>query len=193
MRGAVIVDLKDIPAMAPWLAGLPLLPKIIISVVVVAFAAFVLALIWTKAAPDDATQAILSGCYRRALFTKMHAQLSLKDMFDSIAECRKVLQTNIPKMKRTNEQDIAIQLLANVETIERLNPPSYEDFAKINALKLQALHNFRNLANLSGAAFPLPDIGKLGESVYFTKQEADAPLTEQDITSGNQVAANTLH
>jgi hypothetical protein len=184
------LDLKDIPAMAPWLAGLPLSQKIVISVIVVAFAIFVLALIWAKPPPDEATRAILSRCYRRALFTRMHAQLSGNDMFDSIAECRKVLQTNIPNMKYENEQDIAVQLLGNVESIERLNPPSDEDTDKINGLKLQALHNFRNLANMSGGSFPLPEADTLGESAYFTRQEADAPLTEHDIASGLQVSAN---
>jgi hypothetical protein len=188
------LDIKDIPVLAPWLAGLPFFQKVIVSIVVILIASFILALVWAKPPADEATQAILSGCYRHALFTRMHAQLSVEemhaqlsveDMFRSIDECRKILQTNIPKMKSKDQQAIAVQLLVNVEGIGRLNPPSYEDAAKINAMKLQALHNFRELANLSGGSYPLSD--KLGEAVYFTQQEADAPLSEEDIATGKQV------
>ena len=59
----------------PWLTALPLVPKLIVSVLIVGAALLLLVLIWT-APPDDAIKTILLGCYRRALFTRMHAQLN---------------------------------------------------------------------------------------------------------------------
>jgi hypothetical protein len=45
-----------------------------------------LLLIWAPSPPDPAVERILTGCYRRALFTRMHAQLSMPDMFVSVAD-----------------------------------------------------------------------------------------------------------
>jgi hypothetical protein len=63
-----------------------------------------------------------------------------------------------------------------------------DDISAINKLKLAALHSFRVLAKATDGSYPLPDSGKLGEAAYFTQQEADAPLSLDDLR--NQTAVN---
>jgi len=179
------MELKDIQELAPWLAELSLPQKLLISVIVISVAAFFLAMVWVKPPPDGATQAILSGCYRRALFTRTHRETDLNAMFSSISACRQIVQTNIPNMKHKKEQAIAVQLLAQLDGIERIEPRSIRDYPKIDAMKLQALHNFRELVNLSGGSYALPEMGKLGFAFYFTQEEADEPLSMEDISRGN--------
>jgi hypothetical protein len=184
------MEIKDIPTIAPWLAGLPLFPKLIFSIVVIAIAAFLLAIVWIKPPPNDATRAILDGCYRRALMTRTQAQTDISAMFHSVSESRNLVQTNLMSMKFSDERKLGARLVGILHEIENLrNPPpaTNGDFAKIDALKLQALHDFRELAKLNGTTYELPNIGKLGEAVYFTEAEADSPLTKEEIETGNKL------
>jgi hypothetical protein len=178
--------LKDTQEVVPWLTALPVVPKLLVSALIVGAAAFILLLIWTPP-PESAVKAILSSCYRRALFTRMHAQLSTPAMFASIAECRNTLQKEIPGIRRKSLQDTAVELLAVVEQIERRNPiKSDADIDAINSLKVAALHSFRVLAAATDGRYPLPESGKLGEAAYFTQDEAEAPLSLTDLR--NQIA-----
>jgi hypothetical protein len=180
--------IKGMQEVVPWLAALPLLPKAIISAVIIGIAAFVLAVIWTPPA-EAAVKTILTDCYRRALFTRMHAQLNVDAMFASIDQCRETLQKNIPNIHRKELQNTAVELLATVEQIERRKPiQGFDDIIAINRLKLAALHSFRALASATHGSYPLPESGKLGEAAYFTQQEADAPLSVDDLR--NQTAIN---
>ena len=85
----------DMPVVVQWLAKLPPLPKGIVSTLIVGAAAFVLVLIWTTP-PEVVVKTILADCYRRALFTRTHAQMDRDAMFVSIGKCREVLQERIP-------------------------------------------------------------------------------------------------
>src|SRR3954462_3312604 len=113
--------IKDIQSAIPWLVSLPILPKIIISLIIVGIAALALILMWTPP-PETAVATILQDCYRRALFTRMHAQLDDDAMFFSIAKCRESIQKNLPAIRNKHLNDIAVELLATVENIERLKP-----------------------------------------------------------------------
>jgi pimeloyl-ACP methyl ester carboxylesterase len=128
---------------------------------------------------DVAIRVILSGCHRRALFTRMHAQLSQEAMFSSIQKCREIVGEQIPRIRSNDLQNEAMELLAAVEGIERMK--AAPDFEAINKLKLAALHSFRKLAELTHGSYPLPESGKLAEAVYFTQAEADAPLDIGDL------------
>jgi hypothetical protein len=119
----------------------------------------------------------------------MHAQLDVDAMFVSIDQCREALQKNIPNIRRKDLQDTAVELLATVEQIERRKPVrGSDDVLAINKLKLAALHSFRALAVATNGRYPLPESGKLGEAAYFTQQEADAPLSFDDLR--NQTVVN---
>lgn len=183
--------IKTVQEVVPWLTTLPPLPKTIISILIVGAAAFVLALIWASP-PEVAIKAILADCYKRALFTRMHAQLDVDAMFASIDQCRESLQKNIPGIRRRDLQDAAVELLATVEQIERRKPiRGPDDVSAINKLKLAALHSFRVLAKATDGRYPLPESGKLGEAAYFTQQEADAPLSLDDLRSQTAINPTT--
>jgi hypothetical protein len=180
---------KGAQEVVPWLGNLPFLPKAIVSGLIVGAAAFLLALIWTPT-PEPAIKNILTDCYRRALFTRMHAQLNEDAMFASIEKCRESLQRNNPSIRRRDLQTTAAELLGTVEQIERRRPVrGSDDVSTINQLKLIALHWFRELAKATGGSYPLPEAGKLAEAMYFTQQEADAPLSSEDLK--NQTTVET--
>src|SRR6202035_369311 len=104
------------------------------------------------------------------------------------------LEKKIPHIKRKDLQKTAVELLATVEEIERLKPAA-ETFRhnnltqmekilnvqEIDKLKVAALHFFRVLASATGGVYPLPEPGRLGNVVYFTQEEADAPLSVGDL------------
>lgn len=181
--------LKGVQEVIPWLTTLSMLPKTIVSALILGAAGFVLALIWAPV-PETAVNKILSDCYRRALFTRMHAQTSQEAMFTSIGECRVVVQKEIPSIRRKDLQGIAVELLATIEGIEGRNPIKNEDdVAAVNKLKLAALHYFRALAMEVDSSYPLPENGKLAEASYFTEAEASAPPSITDLR--NQVAINS--
>jgi hypothetical protein len=143
----------------------------------------------SRAQAEAAIKTILDDCYRRALFTRMHAQQDVDAMFASIDQCRISVQKNIPGIHRKDLQDTAVELLATVEQIERRKPiRGPDDVSAINKLKLAALHLFRVLAKATDRSYPLPETGKLGEAAFFTQQEADAPLSLDDLRS--QTAIN---
>src|SRR6202043_161927 len=102
----------------PWVVGLSAIPKVIISIVITLIAAFLLVLLWAPL-PEDAVKDILAKCYRRALFTRTHAQLSQEAMFDSIDDCRKAVQADIPKIKSAKLTDLANQLFSSLDGILR--------------------------------------------------------------------------
>src|SRR5262249_28997946 len=129
--------------------------------------------------PEKAVATILSDCYHRAMFTRTHAQLNIEAMFASIKKCRETIQTQIPNIRNKRLQGEALELLSAVHQIERLEANPDPDL--INKLKLAALHSFRKLAEATGGSYPLPQVGKLAESVYFSEAEADAPLDVNDL------------
>jgi hypothetical protein len=103
-------------------------------------------------------------------------------MFASIGKCREILQKKIPEIHLRDLQDTAVELLATVEQIERRKPiQGSNDIEQINKPKLVALHSFRVLATATGGRYPLPERGKVGEAVYFTIEEADAPPSPDDL------------
>jgi hypothetical protein len=167
--------MKSVQELVPWLANLPIPAKVLISIMIVTAAAFILLLIWTPQ-PETAISAILSDCYRRALFTRMHAQISADAMFASLSRCSQSLMTNIPNIRNKELQSEAVGLLATISQLETRNPiKDYNDVLVVNKLKLLALHHFRKLAAATGATFPLPEKGSLWETAFFTQEEADAP------------------
>ena len=92
--------IEQLQNFAPWAADLPLVIKVILSIIIVAFAALFLAVVWTTPSTRDkesfeAVDQILNGCYRRAVFTKTHAQVDHDAMFDSITDCRKLVESKI--------------------------------------------------------------------------------------------------
>ena len=132
---------------------------------------------------DDGVRELLERCYRRALFTRTHAQMNIDAMFDSIEECRGLVQRTIPKISDPNLQQTAIDLLAILGRIvdHREHDSGPLDLSKIDQLKLGALNAFQSLAAAKGVRYALPRPGSLGESVYFTQEEAVHPPSPADL------------
>jgi hypothetical protein len=183
--------IKSAQDWVPWVTGLQTLPKLIISIVIGGAAAFLLVLIWMPP-PGVAVKTLLTDCYQRALLTRMHAQLSLSAMFASIDRCRTSVQLQIPKIRRTELKETAMDLLATLDAIESYNPTNETlrrpiDDEEINRLKLRAIRYFRNLAAATGYSYALPKEGSLAEAAYFTEKDAQAPPSPEDLSLQRQI------
>lgn len=182
---------NSLQQVVPWLTGLPILQKVIATIVIIALVALLLVIIWTPP-PDQAVSIILSKCHSRALFTRMHAQLSQEAMFASIDKCIAIINDQMPQIRSKDLQKEAMNLLAAVEGIERAkdepNTDAIKRMDKINKLKVAALHSFRKLADATNGSYILPEKDELGEAVYFTQAEADAALDIVDLK--NQLSIN---
>ena len=179
--------IKSFQEVVPWLTTLSVVPKAIVSLVIAGAAAFILAVIWTPP-PETAIKEILHDCYKRALFTRMHAQTNLPAMFASINTCREVVQNKIPEIRQDRLQDIAVDLLATLEEIDGHAESGKEDFDEINKLKVAALRDFRRLAIATGNNFHLPNSGKLAIDKYFSAAEISAPVSEDDLKNQTDAA-----
>jgi hypothetical protein len=112
--------------------------------------------------------------------------MSQPAMFESVTACRKSIAQHIPEIKSKDLQKKAVELLATVEQIERLNPGgnaigSHQNGGVINMFKLAALHLFRELADATGGNYPLPDKGYLADLIFFTADEAASPPSVEDL------------
>ena len=128
----------------------------------------------------DAIRKILAGCYKRSLFTRTHAQLSFDAMFDSISNCRKLVQSETPEVSDPEMAQALANLLGALDGIERIHtlskPSEPIDVNKIDQLKLQALRNLRLLSRITKIQYAIPD-SRLTEEVFFSKDDADKPPT----------------
>lgn len=128
----------------------------------------------------DAIGRILAGCYKRSLFTRTHAHLSLDTMFHSISNCRKLVQSETPEVSDPELAQAVANVLGALEGIERIHtlskPSEPIDFNKIDQLKLEALRNLRLLSRNTKIQHQIPD-GRLTEEVFFSKDDADKSPT----------------
>jgi hypothetical protein len=128
----------------------------------------------------DAIRKVLAGCYKRSLFTRTHAQLSLDAMFDSISNCRKLVESETPEVSDPELAQMLADVLGALDGIERIHtfskPSEPIDVNKIDQLKLQALRNLRLLSRLTNIVYAIPD-SRLTEEVFFSKEDADKPPT----------------
>jgi hypothetical protein len=183
---------NSLQQVVPWLAGLPNPQKVIATTTIVALVALLLVIIWTPP-PDQAVSTILSKCHTRALFTRMHAQLNEEAMYASIEKCIAIINEQTPNIRSKELQQKAVNLLAAVENIVRAKEETTgpERLKKINKLKVEALHSFRELADATNGSYILPRTGELGEGVYFTQAEADAPLNIEDLKAQHPIDPTT--
>ena len=179
-----------IQAVFQFLVHLPNLPKAIVSFLLLGSVAFLLVLMWSptpaKPEPEPAVSDILAGCYRRAMFTRMHAQLSTTAMVASIHACLVTIQTNIPKIKNEDLKALAVKLLSITDRILHTDADNAQNWPEINELKLSAVQIFKQLAAATGGSYRLPDDGKLAEGFYFSNDEAGQRLTSGEIDAGNK-------
>jgi hypothetical protein len=180
--------IEQLQKFAPWGADLPFELEVIVPIIIVAFAALFLAVVWTTPSTRDkesfeAVNQILNGCYRRAVFTKTHAQMDHAAMFDSITDCRKLVESKILAVSNPNLKEPTAGLFTALEGIEREKTRSPWDFAHIDNLKLEALRRLYLLAKLTGFLYMVPL--NLTNEVFFSKEEADSRPTFREFRSEN--------
>jgi len=123
----------------------------------------------------ESVRAILEGCYRRAVFTRTHAQMDHDAMFASITECRKLVQSKVPSVSDSRLSQSAADLISALEGIEREKDKTPWDFSRIDRYKLEVLRRLTLLSRLTGISYTIPT--NLTEEVFFSKTEADLPPT----------------
>jgi TIR domain len=123
----------------------------------------------------ESVDAILKGCFRRAVYTRTHAQLNHEAMFDSIKECRELVQSKVPGISDSRLTQRAADLISAFEGIERERDKKPWDFSRIDSYKLEALKRLTLLSRLTGIPYPIPT--NLTEENFFSKTEADLAPT----------------
>lgn len=134
----------------------------------------------------ESVRAILKGCYRRAVFTRTHAQMDHEAMFASITECRELVQSKVPCVSDSRLSQSAADLISALEGIEREKDKEPWDFPRIDGYKLEALKRLRLLSQLTGILYTIPT--NLTEEVFFSKTEADLPPTVSEAPPAQQAA-----
>jgi hypothetical protein len=138
-------------------------------------------LVTDTARSTEAIREILAGCYKRSLFTRTHAQLSLDAMFESISDCRKLVQSETPEVSDPELAQALANALGALDGIERIHtfskPSEPIDVNQIDQLKLEALRNLRLLSRVTKIRYAIPD-SRLTEEVFFSKEDADKPPTQ---------------
>jgi hypothetical protein len=147
------------------------------------------------AVDQEVVREVLAACYRRAVFTRTHAQLDLGAMFASLAQCRATLQQLVVRVEPEELQQLVVGIIEDLDTIERKADPlgiTIVTAHDIDAAKLRIIKALRQLAVAAEISFPLPR--SLTEEIFFTEDEANAPpegiespgFTTQDGGAGPQ-------
>ena len=123
---------------------------------------------------------VISICYRRAVFTRFHAQLDPEAMFASLAECRVALQPLVTYVEPEDNQQLVAKIIADLDSLERIHRQHFGSYhydevtkAEINSVKLRIIHALSELAKSVSIPFDLPK--SLTEETFFDKRAADAP------------------
>ena len=94
---------------------------------------------------------VISICYRRAVFTRYHAQLDHEAMFASMSECRAALQPLVIYVEPEDNQRLVAGIIAELDLIERINQQPFTWEASgtagtIDGAKLRIIHALSKLA-----------------------------------------------
>jgi hypothetical protein len=125
----------------------------------------------------DRIREVLAACYRRAIFTPMHAQMNPYAMIESLAECRVTLQKLIVYVEPETLQHLVAGIIGELDLIERrkdsvLDTRNYHSDADlINGAKLRIIASLQKLKIASGISFELPE--DFGDGFLYTKEDAD--------------------
>jgi hypothetical protein len=117
---------------------------------------------------------VLSACSRRAVYTRMHAQLDHDAMFRSLADCRSKLQSIVARIEPKNLQQMVADIIGELDFIERHK----ENFEKINEAKLRIIASLEKLSNAAGVSYTLPR--SMTEEVFWSIEEANQLPTRPD-------------
>jgi hypothetical protein len=128
-----------------------------------------------SASEIEAVKSILQGCYKRAVYTRTHAQMSHRAMFDVIGKCRAIVQEKVPSIASPDLAQHAANLIASLYAIEREEAKEPLDCARIDSFKLETLKGLSFLSRLTKIPYVVPQ--NLTEEVFFSMKEAEMAPT----------------
>lgn len=121
---------------------------------------------------------VLSLCYRRAVFARVHAQISLSAMYASLSDCRSSLQKLIVSVAHDEAQRLVAGIVGELDFLERRqNVPGdwwTENAPEINGAKMRIISSLIRLSRIAKIPYNLPT--SIVEDAFFGKEDADAPL-----------------
>lgn len=187
-RGAYILPLKldgiDLPGLSPTIGYLDLRNSSIPEV-----CSLLAQKLGPPLATEDASNAkarvtkskirdVLAACYRRAVFTRYHAQLKHEAMFSSLADCRVGLQKLVMYVSPAECQRLVAGIIGEIDLIERAEASGFTwsgsgTAATIDGAKLRIIHSLIELARM--AKLPLEFPQSLTEELIFSEEEARSP------------------
>ena len=115
---------------------------------------------------------VLSACNTRAVYTRTHAQLDHKAMFQSLTKSRLTLQDAASRIESKNDQQLVVNIVGQIDFIER----NKKDFDKIDQAKLKIIALLKKLSDSAGVPYVLPQ--SITEELFFSLEEADQPPTD---------------
>ncbi len=126
---------------------------------------------------------VLSTCYRRAVFTRYHAQIDSEAMFASLADCRVALQKLVIHITPADNQHLVAGIIGELDLIERANASwnkggRLEISDTINGCKLRVIHALVELARRVRVPLAFPQT--VTEDLLFSVQDANRPPTRRE-------------
>ena len=116
---------------------------------------------------DEKIREVLSACYRRAIFTRTHAQLSMEAMFTSLTQCRTTLQQLVTSIESKEMHYQVVAIIGELDNIER----HQQDHQFIDSAKLRIIHSLLKLSKVTKVPYEIPT--HLTEEIFFTEDEAN--------------------
>jgi hypothetical protein len=127
----------------------------------------------------DHVRDVLAACYRRAIFSRMHAQMDWNAMFASLADCRVALQKMIAYIEPADVQQLVASIVGELDFIERRKGAllacvaSHAAKVQVNGAKLRIIAAMLQLKERAGVSLELPV--SVTEEVFFSEEEANEP------------------
>jgi hypothetical protein len=115
----------------------------------------------------DRIREVLAACYRRAIFTRTHSQLNLNAMFDSLANCRSILQRVVAFVEPESLQQLVVQIIGDLDYIERHK----KKHQLIDTAKLKIIAALLQLSKAANVSYILP--ASLTEELFRKREDAD--------------------
>jgi hypothetical protein len=131
--------------------------------------------------------AVLSLCYRRAIFARFHAQLDHSAMLTSMSDCRVALQKQIVFVRPRKAQQLVAGVIAELDLVERVSRQTFTGeglgtAGTIDGAKLRIIAALQTLADMSDTPLELP--GSITEEIFWTQEDADAAPTGPETRAG---------
>jgi hypothetical protein len=121
-------------------------------------------------------QAVISVCYRQAVFTRYHAQYDPKAMIDSLAECRVEIQKLAVYVTPVESQRLVVGIMDDLRLIEKTEKEityGYDEKARIiDKAKRRIINTLTDLAIFANLPLEFPQ--SVTEEIFWSLEEANS-------------------